>query len=342
MDSNLEIFKFDDRHIQLGLVRKHNLDKNIKLCFDYLKNHLPINVLDKDNNFDFSTLQFEEGKNYHFFYLVNGKAEILIRQYRTHFTFFTYSKDEDYFKKKLNVFTIHTNTQKMSDKLSDSFCDDEFQTISELLPQLVKLIEENQVQTMWNDLVLVRPEYVEVELAFSGTETVHSLDKLIFACDEIFQMYLCKFAENEMLEKLKTLKVGDKFSSYVIEEIKTEVTDGYYHSAGLKYYNSKFDKKTTWSDVYSLTRYHYDEIFYSDLKSKVNPFLLKNHDVIINELITSERVFMFESAIVNDYIELIRALYNKEFEEIDRPTFFNLVSKEYKNFIYYSYKCKKD
>ena len=51
---------------------------------------------------------------------------------------------------------------------------------------------------------------------------------------------------------------------------------------------------------------------------------------------------MFESAIVNDYIELIRALYNKEFEEIDRPTFFNLVSKEYKNFIYYSYKCKKD
>ena len=85
------------------------------------------------------------------------------------------------------------------------------------------------------------------------------------------------------------LGIGGNNTAAVIEEIKTEVTDGYYHSAGLKYYNSKFDKKTTWSDVYSLTRYHYDEIFYSDLKSKVNPFLYDGYIILKSEKIGGDQ-----------------------------------------------------
>jgi hypothetical protein len=89
----------------------------------------------------------------------------------------------------------------------------------------------------------------------------------IFACDELFQRYLEIFSETEMLEKIKTMKVGDKIGDdkypYEVVEIRTEVKDDYYHGVGLVLKQTNFTGKTEekWDDVYSLTRWRYNEVF---------------------------------------------------------------------------------
>lgn len=339
---NQEIFNYNERNIKFDLINKNNLQRKIKHCFKYLKNHLPVNVLEKDNNFDFSKINYDEGKNYNFFYLVNDKVEILIRQYSTHFTFYTCTKHEHSFLNKFAVFTIYGNTEKMEGDLSDSFCDDNFKTISDLLPSLVEMMEENNLHSIWNDYSLVRPNYIEIELALIGDESIYSLDKLIFACDELFSIYLCKFAENDTLAKLKDLKVGDNMGGYIIEEVLTDVKNDYYHSAGVKYYNPKFPpKKIEWSDIYSLTRYHYEGMFFGDLKNKIKDFLHVNHNKVIDRLIANGQKFIFETQITNEYIEAMRVLFVGEIQEVDKPTFFQLIDKTYINFIYHSFVIKK-
>ena len=71
---------------------------------------------------------------------------------------------------------------------------------------------------------------------------------------------------NDMIEKLKSFKVGDVLNeTYTINRIVTEVTDDYYHSAGLSL-TKKGEKESKWEDVYSLTRWFYDDIFKEEKK----------------------------------------------------------------------------
>ena len=186
----LKDFKFNDDDVKVDFVRSNNIEQKINFALKYLVNHLPVNKLKKDNSFDFSSLKFNEGKNYDWFFLNNKNTTILIRQYQTHFTFFTKHKSDGDYKSRLCVFTITENTEKMDDDLSDSFCDDNFLNITKYLPELVKLIENDTVHSIWNNYSFKVPKYTDVKIGMIGPENIHSLDVLIFASDELFSMYL--------------------------------------------------------------------------------------------------------------------------------------------------------
>ena len=67
----LEEFKFSDQDESKYFVREKKLEKKLKFAFNYLLNRLPINKLNDDNTFDFEKdLEYNEGKNYTWFFLV--------------------------------------------------------------------------------------------------------------------------------------------------------------------------------------------------------------------------------------------------------------------------------
>lgn len=340
-EMNKEIFNFDDNRSKERYFRDKNLYTKIKFCFKYLENYLPVNKVSKDNTFDFSTLKIDEGKNYDWFFLVSDNVKLLFRQYGNHFTIFALNihKEGDYFN-KMSQFSIHDNLEKISDKIHDHYVDNPFLSIEKMLPQLFKMVEEGDLRSMWNDLCLEREKFTEVKTAFVGDEGVDSLDDVIFGCDELFQMYLEKFSENEMLEKIKTLKVGDMFSSYKITKIRTEVEDEYYHGVGLNYINTNFpDSKADWSDVYSLTRWHYDEIFGNPLEKHVSQFCYKNHDVVfaqVCERLDGSHLF-FIAQMTNVYFDIMIELFVKEHGEITGKDFKNGLRGGFTTFVEHAY-----
>ena len=68
--------------------------------------------------------------------------------------------------------------------------------------------------------------------------------------------------ENDMIDKIKTIKVGDMLGAYKVTEVNTKVKDGYYHDAGLSLQNTNFKKeKSKWQDVYSLCMFYFRYVF---------------------------------------------------------------------------------
>ena len=251
-------FKFNEDYVKVDFLHDNNIVKKIRYSLDYLIKHLPVNHLKKDNSFNFNKLKFDEGKNYNWYFLTNEKTTILIRQYRTHFTFFVQRNFHEYFIKKLSVFTITDNFDKMDGDTNDAYCDDNFKSIREYLPELVKKIEENKTHTLWNDHSFKVPKHVDVKIGMIGSDRVDSLDLVIFACDELFSKYIEVQSENEVLEQIKKYKVGDKLGdSYTITKVKTKLKNDYYHSCGLEFTNDNFpDSEPKWADVYSLASYY--------------------------------------------------------------------------------------
>lgn len=339
-EMNKEIFNFDDNRTNERFFRDKNLYAKIKFCFKYLENHLPINKLSEDNTFDFSTLKFDEGKNYDWFFLVNNNVKLLFRQYGNHFTVFALgvNKESDYFS-KMSQFSIHDNLENIPNEIHDKYIDNRYLSIEKMLPNLIKLIEEDDVRSI--DYCLEREKFTEVRTAFVGNEGVDSLDDIIFGCDELFQMYLEKFAQTEMLEKIKSLKVGDMFSAYKITEIRTEVKDDYYHAVGLKYVNTNFpDSKESWSDVYSLTRYHYEDLYSNPLEKHVTKFCYKNHDAVFAEVCEKlkDTQLFFIGQVIDVYNRIMLELFVKEYGEITQKEFNNGLGKSYETFIEHAYR----
>lgn len=265
MENLKEIFSFDENHVKRNVLMENKFNYKIKACFNHLfdNNRIPINKLNADNSFDFSKLKHYEGKNYHWFFLTNDILTILVRKYSTHFTFFTKLKEEDDYFERICVFTISLDRDMIEGELSDKFIYDHFLLIVDLLPNLVALLSDRNSQSLWNNYSFPRPKYVKVENIYDGGEHVTNLDLFLFACAEIFNIFSEFYAENEMFEKIKTLKVGDKFgTSYTIKEIKTKLKDGYYHGVGIVYLNERSNGtvEERWCDVYSLTRYYYDDL----------------------------------------------------------------------------------
>ena len=263
-----EIFKFDENYLKFNFLMKNNLGGKIDLCFEHLfKNQrIPINKLRADNTFDFKKLKNREAKNYDWFFLANDNVRILVRQYQSHFTFFSKVKHEGpraFLFEKINIFTISVNTENIdNEELKDSLWDNPLITLDELLPKLVDFMLEDKVYFLWGN-PFAGLDYVEVEVAYTGGDIVSKLDSLLFACGEISQMFLECYAENEMLAHIKTLKTGDKFGDkYTVKEVRVEVEDDYYHDAGLVYtkqhHNGEIEED--WSDVYSLTRFMFDDL----------------------------------------------------------------------------------
>ena len=147
---NLEDFKYSEQDEKRDYFRSAKIGNKFKIAIEYLLNYLPINKIGKENKFDFNKIKFDEGKNYDWFFLNKENLIILVRQYGSHFTF--YSLFQGKYEKKLSVFTICDNNELMSDKTSDSFCDDRYKSIKKYFPKLVEMIENNKVYSLWNSI----------------------------------------------------------------------------------------------------------------------------------------------------------------------------------------------
>lgn len=256
-----DIFKFSEDHLKQDIIHEHGLIKKLKYSFNYLLKYIPINEI--NSKFSFKNVNFLEGKSYNWFFLVKEDVKLLVRQYGSHFTIICSAKEEDFgWFNRMSVFTIGTDRDKMDGETSDAHIDNHFLSFNKLFPSLLEHIQKGDVGMIWNNVSLVRPKYVDVKLALVG-ESCHNLDLFLFACEEVFSMHCVLFAENEMAVKVGEYNVGDTLGkAYTITEVRSKIDKEYYYNTGLSYTNNNFkDSKASWSDVYSLTRYHYSDIF---------------------------------------------------------------------------------
>lgn len=336
-------FKFNESFVKLDFFRENNIYQKINHALGYLQNHLPVNKLNSDNTFDFNELDFDEGKNYNWFFLVNDNVTMLVRAYRSHFTFFVNRKDtiegeaKHYnFCSHTSVFTICDNRDKMPDNLSDELIDNPFKSISSYLPKLVEAIDNGKVGMIWNPYYLGIEDYTEVKIGFNGKEQVSSLDTVIFACDEIFNMYICKYAENDTLKYISKFKEGDMFGeTYLITKVKTDP-----NNCGLELKNTNFeDSKPKWCDIYSLTQYHADDLNYDEnlLIQKAKDFMELNHYEIINSIEDEPYLYIW---ITTKYIDLMYEKYEKEKGVFNKSYFRSAIDDNFEYFIKKTWKLK--
>lgn len=202
--------------------------------------------------------------------------EFLIRKYRNHLTIYTKQKTE--YDTVYSGFQLFTDTsveyelhkagksevyaEHYEEYGDDFFYCRPFYDFNLLINKIVEMMRDDNFWLLWNDSALPRPKRVELKGYFNGSRSIDSIDSTIFAAEELSCLHGELFAENEMLEKIKTLKVGQMLSAYKITEIKTEVKNDYYHAVGLSWVNTNFeDSKEKWQDVYTLSRYYFEYIF---------------------------------------------------------------------------------
>lgn len=263
-----DIFEFSEDRFKENIVYENKLMKKLRYSFDFLLNYLPINTVNA--KFSFKKIKFREGKNYDFFFLIKDDIQLLVRQYGSHFTFICLNKDKEIsYHSRMSVFTINDDREKMDDETSDAHVDDHFLTIKKILPSLLEIIKKDKVGTIWNSYSLERPDYTDVKLAQVG-DTTHSLDLLLFACDEVFRTHCELFAENDMANKISDFSVGDMLGdAYKITDVKKEINKEYFYSTGLSFINTNFSNSDAkWADVYSLTRYYLEYIFPENKKTE--------------------------------------------------------------------------
>ena len=257
--SLLDIFKFEKRDITSHLLYDMKLGEKMKDSFEYLTTKLPIQKLKPD----LLKLKWSEGKNYDWCVIKENNVTLIIRTYQSHFTIFFHNDNkEKSYENKYGCFSFNTDKDKLEDKDLDMYYDNPFTDLNHYIKPIISLIEKGRHHFLWNSYSLKknneeqRPEHIQVKTIWNGDVT--NVNDFIFCCEELFGKYLELFAENDMLEKIKTFKVGELLNNkYKIKSISTKVKDGYYHDAGMSLENSTSE----WNDVYSLTRWYLNDIF---------------------------------------------------------------------------------
>ena len=278
------LFEFDKKQVERYMMNKLGLKEKFVAGFNYVYKNLGINLIPED----ISTLEWYEGKNYNWVTMVDNldkpSIKIIIRHYHNHFTiFFKNIKDDKYdirdnedefndlYSNRFGCIEFYTNTSNLSGDESDSYVNDNFKDINKYLPNMVKMIKDGDAHSVWNSLCLKldtekdRPKHIEVRCIWDGGDDISSIDKFIFACDELFQRYLEIFSETEMFEKIKTLKVGDMCGRYEVVSINTDLEDededDYYHDVGLELKGTNGADSVSWQDVYDLSRWYLESVF---------------------------------------------------------------------------------
>lgn len=276
MTTENKVFNFDGdeikRHIQYNMELLYKMEDSFNFVFNKL-NHI-------GNNLDVSNLEkidlyngdWKEGKSYDWLSVTCNDVNLIIRKYGSHFTIYfklmiirELSGGEKYDSSKYGSFIFNTDKNKIDDNKCDFYYDKPCHDLNNVFFDMVKHISKNKGHMLWNPVSFKRPDHCEVEMIFIG-ETIYSIDKLIFCAEELSRTHLEIFAENDTLDKLKEItdSVGEKFNyEYHIKDVCTEFpkeyTEPYYHGVGLNLV--KEDGKERFYDVYSLTRYYFDEIF---------------------------------------------------------------------------------
>lgn len=255
-------------------------------------------VLPDNEDFIESGLFFE-GKSYHWTTIECGNVRFIVRKYNTHFTIFgSYTKvtqmdDFNYKDHKYSAFEIYTDTDieyelneagksEFEDFYEDFFYCQPFYDFNLLINPIVDMINENHFHLIDNSSALKRPQRVRIKEYFNGNdESIYSLDKTIYAFEELSNIHIVLFAQNEMLEEIKKFKVGDVFGGSKIVEINTDLNDDNYHSVGIK-----TEKDSYLCDVYTLTDFYYEYVFYPDRnQTSTNDPVYQHYIDLTNKLI---------------------------------------------------------
>lgn len=265
------VFNFDSEDIKKYIQYDLNLLRKISKSFNYVQDKFKqlgfFLELDLEN-INLEKANWYKGKSYDWLSISNGNVEFLIRKYKFYFTI--YSKliidRVDYTEKQFSCFNFNTNIKLVKDDLNDFYYDNNFFDLNNHLKYIIEMIRDKNVGMLWNSCALIRPEHCEVSSIFHG-ESIISIDKLIFCAEELSNLHISLFSENEMLEKLKGMndRVGLEFDrNSNIDYIKTEVTNNYYHDVGIGLID-KNDNKKSFKDVYCLTMYYFTNIFTDNL-----------------------------------------------------------------------------
>jgi len=257
------IFDFDGRDIQSYFKCELKINKRLNNSFDYITKKLGVQKFKSS----LEDLKWHETKNYNWCAVKNKNNNVifLIRKYGNHFTIYSKfrNKDDEYdfFHNNFTIFTYESDSELLNDDENDQRVDNPYFDIDLSLNQLFEIANKKELHTIWNDLCFTRAKHIKVKLGINN-ENIDSYDLLIFACEELSNFGQQLFAENDILEKIKTLKIGNKFNSrfgeYTIVNIDTEFSkhysDPYYHSVGLTLKDK--DGKEKFEDVYSLCHWH--------------------------------------------------------------------------------------
>lgn len=282
------VFNFQDDDVKRLIRNDVQLQRRMRQSFDFiydklkgLNHHMVATkklVIPDNDQYRESGL-FMEGKSYHWTSIDCGDVKFLIRKYSEHLTIFVRfeethkHKSDTWTENRYSAFELYTDTDieyeknengksDIKDYHEDFFWCNPFYDFNLLINPIIKMIRKNHLHAIWNSVSIPRPDRVKLELYFDGEESISSIDKMIYGAEELSRTHLELFAESEMLEKLKTLKVGDMLSAYKITGIKTEVKNDYYHGVGLNMVNTNFDDSDEkWSDVYTLSRYYFEYLF---------------------------------------------------------------------------------
>jgi hypothetical protein len=252
-----DLIKFDKSTIVLNLVYDFKIREKFELGFNYLAKKLkPKNIK------DLSTMKWYEGKNYDWIALKQDGLILLLRKYQSHFTIYVKNTTEIETKSnrkrevtKYGCFIFSTDTDMLSDKESEERCENRFIDINKHIKGLADFILSSHTHSLWNNASYKREDYIKIETVWNGGEDIVSLDNFIFALEELSSKFLEVFSENDMLERIKTIQVGDSSVGYKVLEVFTEVENDYYHGVGLKVEGHYF------MDVYFLTNWCLDKLF---------------------------------------------------------------------------------
>lgn len=321
-------FKFTEDRVKRQFVRDEGLVKKITFAIKYLRKHIPINKLDDD--FDFSKLETNKGKNYDWFILEKTGMTMLVRKYGNHFTFFV-SFTEEGTMENISVFTIKTKERKMTDDLVG----DDFHAIRSYLPKLIDIIENKDVYFITNRYRFKEP-LVKASIGLDDG-SAYNLDLLIFATDELFSKYIQVYSENDILNTIKKIEVGDMLDVYKVVRIESELIDGEYHSCGLELQNTNFPKEVPkWCDVYILGGFYDDVLNHAliSIEENILKYSLKNMDKVMSNLMSGAGDNKFLNMLIKmKYKDELYRMYNKEYPEVERALFMNAFSIEDNNFI---------
>jgi hypothetical protein len=271
---NDQLFKFEKSDIESYIRYDMKLFKEMRKSFNFIYDKMIVlgfNLnINSDEVVDLEKQNWDEGKNYHWLAITSGDVKLLIRAYGNHFTIFSkLYKIEKYDEIELpesiySAFTFYTNRDHMTDKLSDFYVDNRFHDINNALLEIINIVKNKEVQSMWNPYSFTRPEHCEVKNVFNQ-ENVVSIDKLIYCAEELSFKHTELFAENDMFEILKNLsnKVGQQFDNrqkidYIEIEFSKEYSDPYYNGIGIGLIDEKGEK--TFKDLYCLTHWYTDNI----------------------------------------------------------------------------------
>lgn len=261
-----DMFGYSNDTEKRSYVIENNILFKLKYSFKYIKDKIPTNSITADGE----NLKMNEGKNYNWYKFEHKNVTMIVREYGNHKTIYCMVKSKDDERKSSYFDKLHIlimNDENIPTEMADEVHENYNGSMMLLLKPMMDLLSENKTSVFEHRLKDVKPSYTKIEMVYSSEETVYSLDMLMFACDEIFHIHMCLFSENDVLEKLKTLKVGDKFGGYrEIVSIKTDIKDEYYHAVGLTTkrtdeFGMLHEKKDEWMDVYSITRWRLECMF---------------------------------------------------------------------------------